>query len=173
MRIDQIVVAFAAISVLAILWFGFRGRPAREGGAAPDFRLELYGDGETTLADYEGQVLALNFWASWCAPCRAELPALQAVWTEYQGRGVAFLGVNVKDVPERAQALIDEFELTYPNGYDPYNRIWGSFGLTGVPETVFVDRKGIIAKRHIGQISEKALRAELDELLEPEEKGAE
>ena len=169
---DRILIVFAALCVVAVLVIGLGGgRTASEGGAAPDFQLALYGGGETRLADYEGRILVINFWASWCGPCRAELPALQAAWTEYRGRGVAFLGITVRDVAERAQALIDEFGLTYPNAYDPYNTIWQSYGLTGVPETVFVAADGVIAKRFIGQISQKALRAELDALLEASEKG--
>lgn len=164
-RADKIVVALVVGGMFTILGLGLLRRPSIEGGEAPDFALSLYGGGKLSSADLRGRWLVLNFWASWCAPCREELPVLEKAWRAYRGQGVAFVGVNVKDVAKKAQDLIAEYDITYANGYDSYGKLWRIYQLTGVPETFFITPEGLVAKRHIGPITEETLRATLDALL--------
>jgi cytochrome c biogenesis protein CcmG/thiol:disulfide interchange protein DsbE len=111
-------------------------------------------------------VVVVNFWASWCAPCRDEAPVLERIWREYKDKGAILVGVNVNDVTTKAMAFIEEFNITYPNGPDPYNRISRAYGITGVPETFLIAKDGRLAKHYIGPISDARLRAALEELLQ-------
>lgn len=103
-------------------------------------------DGQTTaFSDYAGSAVVVNFWASWCRPCRAEAADLERVWREYQNEGVAFLGVNYADTDAQAQTFLDEFEITYPIFPDIRSRVSEAFGVQGVPETFLVGPDGTIA----------------------------
>lgn len=160
------IIAAVAIGFLLILGYGLRARSgSRIGDPAPDFTLSLFDGGELSLADRRGAVVVVNFWASWCPPCRDEAPALERVWQEYEDRGVLFVGVSYKDVDSKATAYIEEFDITYPNGPDPYGRIAVSYGITGVPETFLIDEYGRLVKHYVGPINESELRAVLEEIL--------
>jgi cytochrome c biogenesis protein CcmG/thiol:disulfide interchange protein DsbE len=157
----------AAIGFLLILGYGLRSQFVSAIGApAPDFTLSLLDGRELSLADQRGLVVVVNFWASWCSPCRDEAPALERVWREYEDKGVVFVGVNVNDVTANAMAFIEEFNITYPNGPDPYNRISKAYHTTGVPETFLIAKEGRLAEQYIGSVAETRLRAALEELLQ-------
>jgi cytochrome c biogenesis protein CcmG/thiol:disulfide interchange protein DsbE len=117
------------------------------------------------LADLRGQPAVVNFWASWCEPCRQEVDVLERFADEYGPRGVAFVGVNVWDSRDKARAFLDEFQVSYANGLDAGGGAPIDFGVTGLPETFFVDRQGQLVRKFIGPISERALRAAVEELL--------
>lgn len=134
---------------------------------APDFTLQLY-DGETLrLADLRGKPVMVNFWASWCPPCRQEAPLLERTWRAYREQGVVFVGVNIWDREEDARRFLAEFDITFPTGSDPNGAVSIDYGLTGIPETYFVDRDGRVARKWIGPFTEPALRAFLDEIVAP------
>jgi cytochrome c biogenesis protein CcmG/thiol:disulfide interchange protein DsbE len=162
------IIAAVAVGFLIILGYGLRTQPgSRIGAPAPDFTLSLFDGGELSLADRRGSAVVVNFWASWCPPCRNEAPALERVWREYEDRGVVFVGVSYKDVNSKATSYIEEFDITYPNGPDPYNRIAVSYGITGVPETFLIAKDGQLVKHYVGPITEARLRAALEEILQP------
>jgi len=140
-----------------------------ESGQAPNFTLTTF-DGETIqLSDLQGQVVVLNFWASWCIPCQVESPALQAIWDDYRDRGVVVLGVAYADDPDDSQAFITQYGLTYPSGSDVGTVISRQlYHITGVPETFIIDQNGEIADFIFGEIEPDAARATLDSLLEGE-----
>ena len=158
--------------LLALLTYGFLssregGRPQR-GEFAPDFSLTLL-DGadqgrpsEISLADLRGQVVVLNFWASWCSPCRREAPALQRVWEAYQDRGVVFVGLTYHDVEGASLAFIKEYGITYANGVDEMGRISRDYGVTAVPETFIIDREGRVAWFQIGEVQAETLTRQLE-----------
>ncbi len=161
------IVAAVVIGFVMVVGYGLRTQSGSPLGApAPDFTLALFDGGELSLADRRGSVVVVNFWASWCSPCRDEAPALERVWREYKGRGVVFVGVDYKDVESKAMAFIEEFGLTYPNGPDPYNKISGAYRITGVPETFLIARDGRLVEWWMGPITEAGLRAALEEILE-------
>ena len=124
------------------------------------------------LSQYRGQVLVLNFWASWCAPCRAEAPAMAQLSQAYKPRGVQFVGVNVKD-PGRvnAEAFDRNLGITYPSLYDPAGEVLLAFRDTvppsGIPSTLVIDRTGHIAGRVIGQVSYSSLKQLLSQVTAP------
>jgi cytochrome c biogenesis protein CcmG, thiol:disulfide interchange protein DsbE len=139
--------------------------PAVSGGMAPDFKVPRYAGGEMSLAGLRGSVVVVNFWASWCGPCREEAPTLEQLWQEYQGRGVQFIGVDIQDTPEGAKGFIDAFHITYPNGPDPNNTIGRAYRITGVPETYLVGKDGRLAKQFIGPVDKAAFEAAVDDLI--------
>lgn len=163
------IIVAAAIGFLLILGYGLQSRSASLVGApAPDFALSLFDGEELSLADLRGSAAAVvNFWASWCVPCRDEAPILERLWREHEGQGVVFVGVNFRDVPAKAMAFIEEFDVTYPNGLDPYNRVSKAYGITGVPETFLIARDGQVVEHYIGPVSEASLRSALEEVLQP------
>ncbi len=164
----QLVVFSAAVLlVVASLAYGVttRGPGQLQEGPAPAFTLELFDGGELSLSDLRGQVVVLNFWASWCAPCRAEAPMLELVWQRYRGQGVSVVGVDYQDTEPPARAFIDEFGITYPNGSDPRSRIASAYGVQGVPETFVITQDGEIAKVFVGSPTELQLTTVLESLL--------
>jgi len=132
---------------------------------APSFTLPLF-DGRTlTLKDLRGKAVLLNFWASWCVPCRAEARALESAWQKYKDRGVVFLGVSIQDKEEDARAFMKEFGITYLNGRDSSGEIAVDYGVWGIPETFFIDPEGRITYKHAGEIRAQTVTAKLDEAL--------
>lgn len=123
--------------------------------AAPEFALpRLDADGTLSLSSLRGRVVVINFWSSWCVPCRDEAPALEASWQRYRERGVVFVGVNVQDLVPQAMKFLAETGATYPNVRDKDNSVYRAYGLTGVPETFFVDRGGRIVKKFPGVVTD-------------------
>jgi cytochrome c biogenesis protein CcmG/thiol:disulfide interchange protein DsbE len=121
--------------------------------AAPDFRLRrLNGAGMLALSELRGQVVVVNFWASWCIPCKDEAPQLQRLWLTYRDRGVVVLGVNIQDLEVKARAFLAQTGGTYPNVRDIDGTVYRDYGLTGVPETFFITREGRIIKKFPGAV---------------------
>jgi cytochrome c biogenesis protein CcmG, thiol:disulfide interchange protein DsbE len=110
---------------------------------APGFTLDrLDRPGKLSLASYRGRPVIINFWASWCIPCKEEAPLLESVWKQYRGRGLVVLGVDINDVRGEARRFARENRMTYPLVYDGPGETTTEYGLTGVPETFFVARSG-------------------------------
>ena len=118
--------------------------------------------------DLDGDVAVVNFWGSWCGPCREEQPRLEAIWKRYADRGVVFIGVNTRrDQRAAALAFLEEFEVTYPSVYDPASEIAFEFGVRFMPATFVIDRQGRIAAHVVGALrAEEDLTAILDEEIE-------
>jgi cytochrome c biogenesis protein CcmG/thiol:disulfide interchange protein DsbE len=117
---------------------------------APVFELDnLDGSGEVSLADLRGKAVVLNFWASWCAPCKDEAPTLEAAWQKWRDRDVVVVGIDVQDLTTDAQRFVDRYDVTYHVLRDKHNWTWGHYGLSGLPETWFVDREGRLVGEHV------------------------
>ena len=116
----------------------------REDFAAPDLTLQAL-DGETvTLSDLRGQVVLINFWASWCPPCRNEMPAIQQVYKEYRDEGFTVLAVNSQEQDARVAAFAEQLGLTFPILMDRDGSVFDDYRVTALPTTFFVDRAGVI-----------------------------
>lgn len=113
-----------------------------------------------TLDQFDGRPLVINFFASWCVPCRKEMPALQSVYERFEG-SVAFLGIDHEDSRNKALDLVARTGVTYPTAYDPEGRLAGDFEVRGLPTTVFVSSEGRIVGTRLGELD----RAELEEAL--------
>lgn len=143
----------------------YRAVAKADGRPAPAFVLPaVEGGGAIELQAFRGKVVVLNFWASWCAPCRREAPHLQSAWTAYRDRGVQFLGVDILDDRAAARAFVSEFGITYPSAFDPEGSLADDYELLGLPTTVVIDPEGRMAYRFTGHLDGAVLRGTLDEL---------
>ncbi len=160
----------SALAILGLLAYGFTTEPRYIptpfiAKPAPPFTLTLFDGSVLRLEDLRGQVVFLNFWASWCPPCRAEARTLEAAWRKYRDQGVVFVGVNIQDKEERARAFVEEFGITYPNGPDRGSRIAIEYGVWGLPETFFIDRDGRITYKHVGALGWETITTKLEEAM--------
>lgn len=144
----------------------FRATAETEHHPAPDFELPSLDGGEPiALSSFRGNVLVLNFWASWCAPCRLEAPHLRQLSEQYREQGVRFLGVDYRDADEAGRAFVDEFDLSYPSVADRTGTLADDYGLIGFPTTFIIDPTGTIRYRFVGYLDRDALEAALDDVL--------
>lgn len=135
-------------------------------GPAPDFYLKLFDGADFQLSDYRGQVVLINFWASWCPPCRDEAPELQALYVDYQAVGFAIVGVNMLESSrEKARMFIEEFGITYPNGEDIGQEIARLYRVQAPPESFLIGRDGSIHQFIIGSVDYAGLSGAIEALL--------
>ena len=135
---------------------------------APELSLPLLDGGdEVSLASYRGQAVVVNFWASWCVPCRNEAPLLEEASQRWRDRGVAFLGVNSQDFLGDARTFVERYGITYPNVHDGPGETLGRFGITGFPETYFLDAEGRIVSRVPAEIDAETLDVNIRLALSP------
>ncbi len=135
---------------------------ARVGQPVPRFDLPaLQGGDRVAVADHLGKPMVINFWATWCGPCRSEAPLFERASRRYRNR-VVFIGVDTRDFTGDAKAFVKKYDLTYLIGYDGPAKLWEPWGLTGLPETFIVDRDGNVVEHRVGEYTEEA---ELDEAI--------
>lgn len=143
----------AVLGLLALLAFGLirsQQGPVGVGRRVPDFTLTTFGGERFEVQGLRGQVVVVNFWASWCKPCEQEARELEEAYQRYKDQGVAFLGVDYVDTEREALAYLERFEITYPNGPDLGTRISQAFRIRGVPETYVVGPDGRLTSVKIG-----------------------
>jgi peroxiredoxin len=192
MRLHSILIPAGALIAVALLVAGCGGSAEAEAGAVPEAGYvagdgsivlvppservaapDVVGptlDGETfRLADHRGDVVVLNVWASWCAPCRAEAPTLAALSEKLQAQGVTFVGLDTRDSDASARAFIDRFGIDYANVIDRDGQLQLLFSDTlppqAIPSTLVIDREGRVAGRVLGKASESALRGMIEPIL--------
>ena len=135
-------------------------------GAAPDFALALFDGTEFRLSDYRGQVVLINFWASWCPPCREEAPELQALYQDYRAAGFTVLGVNMLESSRRkALDFMAEFGISYPNGEDIGERLTNMYRVEAPPESFLIDGDGHVRRFFIGSIQYDNVSGSVEALL--------
>ncbi|NEK58210.1 TlpA family protein disulfide reductase [Geodermatophilus sabuli] len=146
--------------------------PPGERAGAPQFSGTLLGGGEFSSAELDGDVAVLNFWGSWCPPCRVETPQFQEVYADVRDRGVAFLGLNVKETSEQfATAFVASEGIEFPSLYDPRGEValaFRDYPANAIPSTIVLDRQGRVAAVYTGEVAQEDLRAVLDMLLAEE-----
>jgi cytochrome c biogenesis protein CcmG/thiol:disulfide interchange protein DsbE len=136
------------------------------GRPAPGFSLRtLDGEDVVRLSDLRGQVVVVNFWASWCQACRVEHPALVEAWERYRDQGVVFLGITFQDPPSASRAYLEELGGGWPILEDPGSVAAIAFGVFGVPETFVIGKDGRVGDRHVGPVGYEGLAAEIDRML--------
>jgi peroxiredoxin len=123
---------------------------ALSAGEAPDFTLESRAGGPVSLAGLRGQVVLVNFWATWCAPCRQEMPLLDAIYRRYEPMGFTLLGVNVEPDSRLSERFLRDTPVTFPILFDPEERVSRLYSVAAMPSTVIIDRKGVVRYIHHG-----------------------
>jgi cytochrome c biogenesis protein CcmG/thiol:disulfide interchange protein DsbE len=174
LRWSTILIWGGVIGLLALLGWGLlnanEGRP-ESGATAPNFEVQFF-DGygwqdmeQASLEDFRGQVVVLNFWASWCVECRVEADLLENTWQRYRDQGVVFLGVAYVDSEPKSLAYLEEFDITYPNGPDLGSSVSNAYKITGVPETFFIGKDGTVAEFVLGPVNASKLENQIQTLL--------
>lgn len=157
----------AAVVAVALTWPGTRTRvdvgAGHPGGRATAFELPDVRDPTRmiSLADFGGRHVVLNFWASWCNPCRREMPAFQSVHEEL-GSQFAIVGIDTKDIRRDARAFLRRTGVTYAAPFDPDGDVADEYGVVGFPQTIFIDKHGRIVDRFIGEITREQLVATIE-----------
>ena len=165
----RLIIALAIIGpILALLAFGFTrdahyiASPLIAQPAAP-FTVTLFDGRKLSLKDLRGKAVFLNFWASWCLPCREEARDLEAAWQKIKDRNMVFLGVALQDTENNSREFLKEFNISYPNGKDETGKIGVDYGTWGVPESFFIDPAGRITYKHVGGIRAAMVISKLEE----------
>lgn len=165
----RLVIAALIIGpILGLLAYGFT-RDARYitspliAKPGTPFNISLYDGRKISLEDLRGKAVFLNFWASWCLPCRDEARDLEAAWQKVKDKNMVFVGVALQDTDQNAQEFLKEFGVTYPNGKDESGTIAVNYGTWGIPESFFIDPQGRITYKHVGAIRAALVITKLEE----------
>ena len=164
---------FAAIQSLD--FFRQPGVPG-PGNVAPDFKLHNLSGATVQLSDLAGRGIVLNFWATWCPPCRREMPLLDDIHETFSAKGLSIVGVAINEAPDQVRVFAESMNVSYPiwvdayqttEGLDRTQEIFSRFGGIGLPTTVFIDRSGAIRKVYVGELSRGFLQNQIDKILNP------
>ena len=159
-KIIVFIIILSLISLMAYAIFGNRANVKTSplvGTKAPNFTLKTFDGQDISLSDLQGKTVLLNFWASWCMPCRQEAGALERSWQKYKDKDVVFVGVNVWDENSNALNYMSKFGGSYPHGLDPDEEIQIDYGVGGVPETYFIDSSGTVRDKFTGPLTEQII----------------
>jgi cytochrome c biogenesis protein CcmG/thiol:disulfide interchange protein DsbE len=173
------VVSLLNVGLLALLWTqlltpapkpanGLSTTDPMVGKSAPNFTLSLLSAksaSSLSLASLKGKPIVLNMWSSTCGPCIAEAPLLQQQWTQAKTQGVVFLGVDYQDVRSDGLHFLSQYSVTYPNVLDATGSVAINYGVTGTPETFFINRQGIVVSHVIGELTTKVLQQNLQLIM--------
>ena len=174
MRIRSIIAVLVAVAVVALLVFGLISKGNSRlpvGKAAPVATLpKLDESGSGSLREYRGKWVLVNFWASWCVPCRDEAPELEKFQREHAGENFTVVGIDTQDLSDDGTRFAKEFELTYPQLHDGNGDYGHKFGTTGVPENYLLEPDGRLAWDVAGPVDAKILEENVAPLLPPETK---
>ncbi len=146
--------------ILAALLLAACGGESPTGPAqkAPNFVLKDLNGQEVSLTQFLGQPVVLNFWASWCAPCRLEMPIIEATYQKYKDKGLVVLAINSGESAEVARAFVDQTRLTFPVLLDQNLEVTNLiYRLRGLPVSIFIDREGNVVARHVGTLNERLM----------------
>ena len=159
----------AAIAAVAIgmIFLGDSHVPAPvgRGSVAPDFALERLGGGEISLAGLRGQVVLVNFWATWCKPCEDEMPSMERLYRSLEGSGFELVAVSVDEDPALVESFRERMAISFPIALDPSQEVSRRYQTTGFPESLLVDRDGTVLERYVGPRDWSIYRERIRSLL--------
>lgn len=150
----------------SVLDAGESSLKVKVGEKVPNFRLETPDDSELLLSDFTGRAVVLNFWATWCSPCRAEMPALQQVANEYEPTGeLTVVGINMMEPAQAVKSFTKELGLSFPMALDRKGVLAARYGIIGLPATFFIDANGILQAQTLGQLHGELLHEGIEAVL--------
>lgn len=155
----NVAVVLATVALLGLL--GMAGRPPLVGGPAPEIALKDLQGQEVKLSDLRGKIVLLNFWATWCKPCKEEMPAMQASYDKLRGQGLVVLAVNELEDTEKVIEHIRSYGHTFPVVMDHDNHVANRYGVVGLPASFLIDRHGIVRERIFGSLLTEQRIAEM------------
>lgn len=168
-----IVGVLAVVGVFALQLSRQRQTQPQPGELAPDFTLTTFDNETIQLSDFRGQIVIVNFWGSWCPPCRSEAPELEDIHQTYGDDGVVLIGVNWLDIEGNALAFMDEFDMTFINGPDIGERIVNRYNVEAAPETYVIGQDGRVVRAFLGEVNYDVLETAILPLLNtPDEEDA-
>ncbi len=160
----KLLLVLIIISSIAFILPGCSKSCPDIGSSAPDFTLETTDGGSLSLSDFQGKIVILNFWATWCVPCQSEMPHFQAVHNEHSGKGVALLSIDIQESPSQVKEFADSNGLTFPLLLDRQAEVAQKYCLpSALPITLFIDAEGIIRARKVGAFRNKG---EIESLID-------
>lgn len=169
MSARSVIAVLGVLAVIGLLVFGLASKGSSGvgvGDVAPNAPLpRLEGEGTESVADYRGRWVLVNFWASWCIPCRAEAPALEEFQRRQGGPRFTVLGVDTRDLSDDGQAFVEKYGLSYPQLRDGDGNAGDEYGTTGVPESYLIDPRGKVRVHAVGPVDEEYLRNEVEPQL--------
>lgn len=180
-----IATVLVGVAIAAIVWFFDRpgaanseavtitatamGSAPKTGKAAPDFELKQIDGTTVRLSDLKGKPVWINFWASWCPPCRAENPDIDEVYNKYKADGLVLVAPAIGEGRDSIAAYMERADLHYPVGADPTTQIAANYRVLGIPTHIFIDRDGIISEIRVGAMSQKTMEKKLSKIMAPAE----
>jgi cytochrome c biogenesis protein CcmG/thiol:disulfide interchange protein DsbE len=179
-QVQQKISTFGVVSILVILGLlGViayalykRSQTQPTSGPAPAFAVTMYDFDQIAMSgqrvqlkDLRGKAVVVNFWASYCDPCKTEAPMLERVWNDYRDQGVVFLGLNTNDPLKNALDYLTQYGITYPNAPDEGSHIEDAYRITGIPETFVISPQGKIVRHFMSEPNERELRDVIDQAL--------
>lgn len=169
MSVRSSIALLAVLALVGLLVFGLVSKGSSGvavGDPAPDSPLpQLEGGGEGSLAEHRGQWVLVNFWASWCVPCKAEAPALEKFQRQHGGGEFTVLGIDTRDLSSDGRGFAERYGLSYPQLRDGDGAAAHDYGTTGVPESYLVDPRGVVRLHAVGPVDEEYLRGEVARFL--------
>ena len=168
------VIILVPVVVLGLVMAGcsndtFNLPPAEEvnvGNAAPDFQVSDLDGKPVSLSDFQGKPILINFWASWCRPCRTEMPYIQQVYEEWSDKGLVVLAINIGETPSETKEFMQDYELSFPVLLDIKRLVAQEYNVWSIPTTFFIDKNGIIQAKIIGAFPSKAaIETKLGEII--------
>ncbi len=186
MGVLKSVVAFVAVGavIAGVVWYFDRpdeggafekvtspaaaeGPAPKEGSEAPDFRVQTLDGDYVQLSEFQGRPVWINFWATWCSSCRAEMPDIQAVHEEYESQGLVVLALNRQEPESTVKEYSESTGLAFTIGLDSDLRVAAEYRVTGLPTHFFVDEDGVLREIHYGSMSKQTMEESAEELLSP------
>lgn len=135
------------------------------GSEAPDFSLSDLSGQNVSLNDLKGKAVLINFWATWCYPCREEMDDLQAIYDKYKDKGVVVLGINVREGEGVVKEFAKRFNITYPLLLDEDGKVSDAYNVFGIPSSLFIDKEGVIRDTVMGQMDEEMIAEKVNKLI--------